>query len=938
MSTEQSDPDAPAPRRKYVRAVGPRLKKLLYVVFALVALLGANSVYLVSITATEAATEQTYQNYFYQYMFLTHLVLGLLLVVPFVIFGALHIKAAWRRPNRRAVRIGLALFGVSVALLVSGLLLMRVGAFDLKAPALRSTVYWIHVGCPLAAAWLYWLHRLAGPRIKWRIGLAYACVVLAICVSMVFMHASDPRKWNQVGPAEGEQYFFPSLARTATGNFIPAKSMMMDQYCMQCHPDARHDWFHSVHHFSSFNNPAYLASVREARQVLLKRDGNVQGSRFCAGCHDPVPFFSGAFDDPDFDDVKHPTAQAGITCTVCHSINHINSNRGNSDFTIDEPIHYPFAFSDNAALQWVNRQLVKAKPSFHKKMFLKPLHKTAEFCGTCHKVHLPEELNNYKFLRAQNHYDSFLLSGVSGGGARSFYYPKKAEKNCNDCHMPLHASNDFGAQYFRDAKELSVHSHMFPSANTGVAYWRFRDELPYHQRYLEGVARVDVFGVRDGGTIDGKLTAPLRPNVPALKRGEKYLLETVIRTMKLGHHFTQGTVDSNEIWLDVTVTSGDRLIGRSGAIDDTGQVDPWSHFVNVFLLDRHGNRIDRRNAGDIFVALYNHQIPPGAGQVVQYELRVPDDVSAPVTVEVKLKYRKFDKRYVDYIAANSRKGDLPFGDYKPGSGKPYRNDLPVVTIASDRVTFAVEGIDGDSSNADSPIIAWQRWNDYGIGMFLKGKAALRQATVAFGEVEKHGRYDGPLNLARTHFREGLIDEAVDALKRASQHRDPPAPPWTMAWLSGMVNRQQLHFAEAAASFRSVLEDDTQERRRRGFDFSRDYIVINLLGQTLFDMAKQKRGDAKKTEREQLLRESVAAFEKTLGVDVENVEAHYNLALLYGELGDAAKVKEHQSLHAKYKPDENARDRAVAAARKKYPAANRAAEAIVIYPLNHKADE
>ena len=31
-------------------------------------------------------------------------------------------------------------------------------------------------------------------------------------------------------------------------------------------------------------------------------DGNVQGSRFCAGCHDPVPFFSGAFDDPKFDD------------------------------------------------------------------------------------------------------------------------------------------------------------------------------------------------------------------------------------------------------------------------------------------------------------------------------------------------------------------------------------------------------------------------------------------------------------------------------------------------------------------------------------------------------------------------------------------------------------------------------------------------------------
>ena len=43
------------------------------------------------------------------------------------------------------------------------------------------------------------------------------------------------------------------------------------------------------------------------------------------------------------------------------------------------------------------------------------------------------------------------------------------------------------------------------------------------------------------------------------------------------------------------------------------------------LLDKDGNRIDRRNAQDIFTPLYNHQIPPGAGQTVHYELRIPDE-------------------------------------------------------------------------------------------------------------------------------------------------------------------------------------------------------------------------------------------------------------------------------------------------------------------------
>ena len=142
-------------------------------------------------------------------------------------------------------------------------------------------------------------------------------------------------------------------------------------------------------------------------------------ARWCAGCHDVVPFFSGAFDDPKFDDVNHPTSQAGITCTVCHAITHVNSTRGNADYTIEEPIHYPFAFSTNKLLAFLNETMVKAKPEFHKKTFLKPLHKTAEFCSTCHKVSIPHELNHYKeFLRGQNHYDTFLLSGVSGHGAR----------------------------------------------------------------------------------------------------------------------------------------------------------------------------------------------------------------------------------------------------------------------------------------------------------------------------------------------------------------------------------------------------------------------------------------------------------------------------------------------------------------------------------------
>ena len=925
MAEAPDSANAPAggspPRKKYVRAVGPRLRRLLYFIFGLVALLGANSAYLASITFLEWFKGFSYQNYFYMVMFGAHLALGLLLLVPFVVFGALHIKNAHDRTNRRAVRVGYLLFFISLVLLLTGVALMRFDFFVIKNPSLRSPIYWAHVITPVLAVWLYVLHRLAGPRIHWQAGARWAGVVGLVVVAMVFLHSKHPQK-NQAGSVEGKKYFEPSLARTASGNFIPARTLMMDDYCLKCHADAYQGWFHSAHHFSSFNNQPYLFSVKETRAVSLQRDGNVKASRWCAGCHDVVPFFSGAFDDPNFDMEKHPTSQAGITCTACHAITHVNSTKGNADYTIDEPVHYPFAYSSNAALQFINQQLVKAKPDFHKQTFLKPLHKTAEFCSTCHKVSLPYELNKYKeFLRGQNHYDTFLLSGVSGHNARSFYYPEKAQVNCNGCHMPLKPSADFGAQFFNPTnRTLSIHDHLFPAANTGIAHLRGQPEIvKAHQEFLQGSVRVDFFGLKEGGAVDSPLTAPLRPQVPELKRGKNYLLEVVVRTVRLGHPFTQGTVDSNEVWVDARAASAGRVVGRNGALGVLNEVDPWSHFINVFMLDRDGNRIDRRNPQDIFTPLYNHQIPPGAAQVVHYSFTVPENLDAPLTVEIKLQYRKFDTKYMQHVF-----------------GKNFTNDLPITTIAGDSITFPVEGVDAAPTNAPSPIIPWQRWNDYGIGLLLEGdkgseKGELIQAAHAFEQVEKMGRPDGPLNLARVYLKEGRLEDAVGALQRAAK-TDPPAPRWTIAWLNGLANKQNGYLDKAIAEFRSILEDKYPELDQRGFDFSKDYEVINELGQTLFERAKLERGEENAARRREFLQQAVARFQKTLALDSENVTAHYNLALIHAQLGDDKLAAEHRKLHERYRPDDNARDRAVAIARRANPAADHAAQAVIIYQL------
>lgn len=929
-----ADPTSVAKKTPPIRPVTPRLRVVLYVVLTLFGVLAANGLYLASITCLQYLTDKIYETHFYQLMFLMHLGMGLLLIVPTVGFGFLHMWRARNRRNRRAVKIGYALLAISLLILVSGILLMRVGSFAIVDPASRNVVYWMHLVAPLAAIWLYWLHRLVGPRIKWHIGRRVAVAIGCFVALMVGFQASDPRISGDNAPIDGDKYFQPSLAQTATGKFVAAETLMNDDYCLQCHQDIYDSAIHSAHKLSSFNNPAYRASVRETRKVATERAGTLQASRWCAGCHDPVPFFSGKFDDPNYDDVGDPTAHAGITCAVCHAIQSIDSNVGNADYTIDEPKHYPFAYSENGLLKNLNSLMVKAKPAFHKHEMLKPFHKTPEFCGTCHKVSLPGDVTNYKeFLRGQNHYDSYLLSGVSGHGARSFYYPPKAEANCNECHMPAIESNDFGSRYMEKLGTLGVHSHAFPSANSALSHW-FGDQegVERHRQYLKGNLRVDLFGLRKGGSIDGELSAPLGDRA-AVEAGQTYLIETVLRTMKLGHHFTQGTTDSNQIWIELTAKQGDRVIGKSGHRNEREEVDAWSHFVNTFMLDREGNRINRRNAHDIFTPLYSHQIPPGAGQTVHYRLRVPDGSSEPIEVTAKLLYRKFDTEYLDYVRRDRDPAVDPLDLGTPGDP----NDLPIIEIASDQVVLLVENADGnDASSADQSkqeIPEWQRWNDYGIGLLLKGKAELKQAGEAFGKVETLGRFDGPLNLARVQFAEGDLDGATDSLRRATE-MDPPPPTWTHAWLSGVVNRQQGNLEAAAESLNGVLETRVPIR---GFDFSLDYIVRNELGLTLIDLAQRADVMGDKEGFEQTIRQAREHFEQVLAIDSENVAAHANLAEVHALIGNDDLEQLHRRLHRKYKADDNAADVAIPKARSRYPAANHAAESLVIYDLQRAND-
>jgi hypothetical protein len=98
--------------------------------------------------------------------------------------------------------------------------------------------------------------------------------------------------------------------------------------------------------------------------------------------------------------------------------------------------------------------------------------------------------------------------------------------------------------------------------------------------------------------------------------------------------------------------------------------------------------------------------------------------------------------------------------------------------------------------------------------------------------------------------------------------------------------------------------------------------------TLLEQALVEQGES----RTALANRALSVARAALEVDPEHAQAWWLVNRSATELGDEATAANAREKHARYKPDENARDRAVRLAREKYPWANAAAEATVLYPM------
>src|SRR5882672_10825478 len=614
--------------------------------------------------------------------------------------------------------------------------------------------------------------------------------------------ASSPTSMNEEGDGP-EGLFFPSSSQTAHKGHIPGSYFMESDACQRCHKDIYNQWYGSVHHFSSFNNQWYRKSIEYMQDVA-----GVKPSKWCAGCHDPALLYSGLFDTPIKQIVDRPEARAGLGCMMCHSISGVKSTMGQGDFMLEYPKLHQLAASKSPLARWLHDFVTNLNPEPHRRVFLKPFMRTqsSEFCSSCHKVHLDVPVNRYRWIRGFNEYDNWQASGVSGQGARSFYYPANS-KSCADCHMPMIPSKDEGSV------DGLVHSHRFPGANTAVPTANEdAEQLAASTHFLQDKqVSVDILGIAPAGKagtetkgnvphggqelsttfavgeeaevagprgVEGNakaITAPLGRVDAAVRRGDDVNVEVVVRTRNVGHFFPGGTVDAFEVWLELQATDEKgQTIFWSGRVGDggKGQVDEGAHFYRSRQIDGHGNVINKRNAWSTRAVVYVHLIPPGAADTVHYRLHVPENSGDKITLHAKVNYRKFmwfnnQFAYAGMEDASQPKGEVTphyddrkwafAGDTSGVAGKLKEiPPLPIIVVAED--TNVIRVIAKKESAPQPQAVAmkedWMRWNDYGIGLFLQGD--LRNAEVAFtkGAEADPQNADGWVNSGRVRAQEG----------------------------------------------------------------------------------------------------------------------------------------------------------------------------------------
>lgn len=642
-----------------------------------------------------------------------------------------------------------------------------------------------------------------------------------------------------------DNFSLPGNAATEGNQFLEPGAFPKAEYCGHCHEEAYHQWRQALHS-NSFRAPFYRTSVN----ILIRTKG-IEFSRHCDSCHNPIAVASGALTTES--QVDRSFDSDGLTCSVCHSIQALQSTSGNGGYVLGVPAVMVDENGKRIPGEVPFGDIIE-HPERHAKAVMQPFYRTPEFCAACHKANLPNPLNDYKFIRAFTVYDEWQNSKFSQRNPLTFY--KSDFVICQDCHMPRSATtlHDYGA------KEGKLASHRWTAGNTAVPfYYGFDEQLEKTKEFLQSgrYLNVDIFGLKKTG--EDNLIAPLGSVPFQLEANDVVEAFVVIQNKNIGHSLIPEVRDLYEAWVEVVVTdAAGNEVYHSGFLKPDGMLDARAHSFTNRPVNLSGDFVDNHKVWTIHSMAYDNSIQSGRSALVRYEFQIPPDTKGPLRITARVNYRHLRQSYLNNV----------FGPDHPL--------YPVVELAS-RTRELNLGMNEPTPPAKSDNEDWMRWNNVGIG-FLD-QQQYSDAIAAFEQVVKRrpDYEDGYVNVGLTYIEWEKYSSAGPALEKALQlHPDYARALYYLA----LVERREGHPEAEVADLQKVVEQYPQSR-----DARRELGIAYYQGHRTDD--------------------AIAQFQTLQAIDPDDLAAHYNLAILYRRKGMKAEAAEQAALYVTKRIDPGA---------------------------------
>jgi hypothetical protein len=638
-----------------------------------------------------------------QVMVLIHTLAGLVFLLPCIWYLVRHMLRYW---GDRMSHIQLLGYFAAVALilcLVSGLILTYQSALGTRISYAWDTVHIITTLATLAFGLPHLLlivfrdrkTREAGvtvqvPETAGHYGKA-ALIFTVGCLAVVAIvsYAYRPVNIRNEFPSDysykygKDRPFAPSLAKTVSGTAMDPRTLSGSRSCgtSGCHEEIAKEWEASAHRWSAMDLGF------QAIQLNMAKQNGPESTRYCGGCHDPISLFSGTKNI--FTDVKKLTSlhgyQEGVSCLACHSVRKVDV-KGNANYLVAEPARYMFEleYDENSTqtARFLRDFLIRSYPRQHLADLSKRLFKTPEYCASCHKQFIDQEINQVGWVQLQNQYDNWRQSRWNHPGD-----PTKTIE-CRECHMPLTDSSDpasgDASDYNRTPEDGKHRSHRFIAANQLMPAllkppgWEKQLELT--EKWLQGKFEIPEIAHKwtSGSAVGMEMIVPEK-----ISPGEKVGVKLVLTSNKVGHDFPTGPLDIIQAWVELTVKDDQgKVIHSTGKVDEKGFIEPGTFMFKAEPVDQYGNLIDRHNLWEMVGVRHRRSLFPGFSDTTEFSFFCPQiapvktktfpqevsyQVGAPkgtrtLHVQARLRYRKVDQYLLNFMFGEDKGLTSPITD------------------------------------------------------------------------------------------------------------------------------------------------------------------------------------------------------------------------------------------------------------------------------------